>query len=78
MRRHRWRWYSRRRSQGLGLGDVAGCPPDNDGELGLVVGLLGYGGILMTSPGPIIVFGYLAKTMGFSGISAPVSAAWSS
>src|SRR5215211_3867536 len=29
---------------GLGLGDVAGGPSDNDGELGLVVGLLGYGG----------------------------------
>src|SRR5215216_215110 len=36
------------------------------------------GGILMASPGPIIAFGYMAKTMGLSGISAPVSAAWSS
>src|ERR671910_243939 len=31
------------------------------------------GGILMASPGPITVFGYLAKTMGLSGISAPGS-----
>src|SRR5215213_10657300 len=30
--------------EGLGLRDVAGCPPYNDGELGLVVGLLGYRG----------------------------------
>src|SRR5215216_2575181 len=30
--------------EGLGLGDVACCPPDNDRQLSLIVGLLGYGG----------------------------------
>jgi hypothetical protein len=32
----------------------------------------------MVSPCPMMVFANLAKTMGFSGMGAPVSSAWSS
>src|SRR5215208_601965 len=43
-RRRRWRSCSRRRSRGPQTRRRCGLPPDNNGELGLVVGLLGYGG----------------------------------
>jgi hypothetical protein len=45
---------------------------DYEAELAVVIG-----GIRISSPGPISVFGHLAKSSGRSGSSTPCSSAWS-
>ena len=60
-----------------GGAEVARRTADDDAELDLPVGLGRADGTSTRSKGPTTVLGSFMKTIGSSGIAAPVSAAWS-